>query len=273
MLKKLYQLTYISGCGVHVVIQAEDGNIYEFHRKMNPLLQNTILQASLLNSSSMKNSSSSSSSCPNPLLSKVVNVPNTSNSTSSTPRPSKITNKRMFFNGFKTMDTGLTISPQERVAMMNPSSCSCFDCQKGFSSRLVECIDPTSYMDQPFINSIQCPSLHGHDDVITHPINQHSSHIDHDINKLPTSYISPRLGQRNPSNFMGQFETSSPHVGGLVPPVMMAAHDSFKDHCELEFEQSPICKIFLYVNSLSNYLMFLSPYMNLIIMLTNIIIN
>ena len=286
ILKKLYQLAYISGCGVHLVIQAEDGNIYEFHRKMNPVLQKTILQASLLNSSSMKNSSSSTSSCHNPLVSKVVNVANTSNSTSSsssTPRPSKLTNKRMFFNGVKTMDTGLTISPQERVAMMNPSSCSCFDCQKGFSNRFVECIDPTSYMAQPFINNIQCPSLHGHDDLITHPINQHSSHIDHDISKLPTTYISPifckynprnfttyissifrKYNPRNftayissivrkysPRNFMAQFATSSPHLGGLPPLVMMAAHDGLEDHSESEFEQSSICKIFLYLNSIS----------------------
>ena len=136
--------------------------------------------------------------------------------------------------------------------MMNPSSCSCFDCQKGFSSRLIECIDPTSYMDQPFINSIQCPSLHGHDhdDVITHPINQYSSHIDQHISKLPFTYISPSLPHYNSSNFMGQFATPSPHLGGLLPPVTMAAHDALEDHCELEFEQSGNFKIFLYLDFL-----------------------
>ena len=135
--------------------------------------------------------------------------------------------------------------------MMNPSSCSCFDCQKGFSSRFVECIDPTSYMEQPFINHIQCPSLHGHDDLITHPINQHSSHIDQDISKLPFTYTSPTYPHYNPRNFMSQFATPSPHLGGLLPPVTMAAHDALEDHCELEFEQSGNSKIFLYLNSIS----------------------
>ena len=137
--------------------------------------------------------------------------------------------------------------------MMNPSSCSCFDCQKGFSNRFVECIDPTSYMAQPFINNIQCPSLHGHDDVITHPINQYSSLIHQDISKLPfpSTYTTPSLPHYNSSNFMGRFATPSPHLGGLLPPVSMAAHDALEDHCELEFEQSGNSKIFLYLNSIS----------------------
>ncbi|MCO5547314.1 hypothetical protein L7F22_000762 [Adiantum nelumboides] len=168
--KKVYELARICGAGVHVTIEGEDGNIYDFHRRLNPNLLPSAVQ----------NDIEYSATAPAPIFGAPAaslshNIDEdigysglmSHNITHHLPLPSsrsssKPTSRYMFYNGGRTMlDSGIPVTPElRRRLLLDSDNCNCFDCNKGYSNGLFETITmdhslpPLYEDDRPYYQKI-----------------------------------------------------------------------------------------------------------------------
>ncbi|KAI5056429.1 hypothetical protein GOP47_0028247 [Adiantum capillus-veneris] len=156
--KKIYELARICGAGVRMIIEGEDGNIYQFHRRLNPALHPKAVENDLDDTALATSGALAMIDTPSHNIDPDMARPRTLPPPSTRSFSSKqSTNRYMFYNGGRTMlDSGMPVTRDLRQRLLDPDNCNCFDCNNGYSNGLFETISvdhalpPLYGDDRPF---------------------------------------------------------------------------------------------------------------------------